>query len=83
MPVPEFKFVNATGIQLPADSWFMPNSIQVSAVNASIFIQLKFENSSLGYVFITKFGLTPRLNDTFKDIDDVAFFCPSRKNDFE
>ena len=79
MPTPKFTYVNASKIELPAQSWFIPNSIQVGLVNASIFIQLKYENSSMGYLILTKFGLTPRFNSTFTDFDDFAIFCPSGK----
>lgn len=76
VPVPEFVYVNASQMELPADSWFIPNSIQVKWVNVSVFVQIKYENSSAGYIVLVKFGLTPRFNATFKDIDDYAILCP-------
>lgn len=79
MTTPSFQFVNATNIELHQDSWFIPNGIIISSANASVFIQLKFENSSAGYVLLTKFGATPRFNNSFKDFDDSAIFCPSGK----
>lgn len=79
MTTPSFQFVNATNIELHQDSWFIPNGIIISSTNASVFIQLKFENSSAGYVLLTKFGATPRFNNSFKDFDDSAIFCPSGK----
>ena len=57
---------------------FLVNGFNLSASNASIHIQIKPENKSIGYLTLVKFGDNPSLKFTHKKYNDLLnFHCPS------
>jgi hypothetical protein len=77
-----FKHVNATSINLLPASQFMPNSFRIIATNASIHINIKPEDSSIGYLVYLKFGYMPIVNLTYADYDDFKILCPNSSESF-
>lgn len=71
-----FQYVNATQIQL--SSFYLPNAFNLSTNNASIHIELKPLNWTLGYLVALKFGYTPIINSSYADISSFKIFCPSK-----
>ena len=50
--------------------------LNVTALNSSIHVEISPLNSSIGYLVLLKFNMTPRINSTFKDYDYWNMFCP-------
>ena len=71
-----FQYVNATQIQL--SSLYLPNAFNLSTNNASIHIELRPLNWTLGYLVALKFGYTPIINSSYADISSFKIFCPSK-----
>jgi hypothetical protein len=54
-----------------------PLGFNVSASNSSIHLEFAPENTSVGYLILLKFNMTPRINLTFSDYDSWKMFCPT------
>jgi hypothetical protein len=77
-----FKHVNATNINFLPASQFMLNSFRIIATNASIHINIKPEDTSIGYLVYLKFGYMPIVNITYADYDDFKILCPNSSKSF-
>ena len=71
-----YQYVNATGISLTTKSHILPNSFQIKTNNASIHINIKPLDLSIGYLVLLKFGYTPILNSTYADYNHFKVLCP-------
>ena len=71
-----FQYVNATQMQL--SSSFLTNGFTITTSNASIHIELKPLNRSVGYLIVMKLGYTPVINSTHADFTSFKLFCPSK-----
>jgi hypothetical protein len=71
-----FQYINISSFQL--SSSFLKNAFYLTANNASLHIELKPVNFSIGYLLIMKLGYTPILNSTFSDFSSFKFFCPGK-----
>ena len=60
-----------------SESKLFPIGLNVTALNSSIHVEISPLNSSIGYLVLLKFNMTPRINSTFKDYDHWNMFCPS------
>ena len=72
-----FQYINISSFQL--SSSFLKNAFYLTANNASIHIELKPVNFTIGYLIIMKLGYTPILNSTFADFTSFKIYCPSKK----
>ena len=72
--------------QKELSSSYLTNAFYLTGNNASIHIELKPVNFSIGYLFVMKLGYTPILNSTFADFtsfakeNDGIYFVASSKN---
>jgi len=66
---------NSTGL-------YLTNAFRVHAKNASIHIELKPLNNSIGYVLAIKLGATPLINSSYADYTSFKIFCPGIKKIF-
>ena len=80
LPTHEFQFVNATalggGKSTSSEQHYLPSAFNIKSNNASVHIELKPLNFSIGYLILVKFGYTPRVNSTHADYDYFKIFCP-------
>jgi hypothetical protein len=72
-----FQYINISSFQL--SSSFLKNAFYLTANNASIHIELKPVNFTIGYLLVLKLGYTPILNSTFADFTSFKIYCPSKK----
>ena len=72
-----FQYINMTQKEL--SSSYLTNAFYLTGNNASIHIELKPVNFSIGYLFVMKLGYTPILNSTFADFTSFKILCPSKK----
>jgi hypothetical protein len=72
-----FQYINISSFQL--SSPFLKNAFYLTANNASIHIELKPVNFTIGYLLVLKLGYTPILNSTFADFTSFKIYCPSKK----
>ena len=74
-----FQFVHALNITLSPYSKFIPFGFTINkVVNASLHIQIKPNDTNLGYLALLKFNATPFLNSSYKDYDSFRIFCPNQ-----
>ena len=73
-----FQYVNVSQIQLASDSFILQNSFNLISTNASVHIELKPLNQSIGYLFVFKLGFSPIVNSIQTDFDSFKIFCPSK-----
>ena len=73
-----YEYVNATQIQISAQSYLLPNAFNLTATNASVHIELKPFSGSIGYLIVMKLGYTPVVNSTYADYTSFKIFCPSK-----
>ena len=71
-----FQYINMTQKEL--SSSYLTNAFYLTGNNASIHIELKPVNFSIGYLFVMKLGYTPILNSTFADFTSFKILCPSK-----
>ena len=71
-----FQYINISSFQL--SSSFLKNALYLTTNNASIHIEIKHVNFSIGYLLIMKLGYTPILNSTFADYSSFKIFCPGK-----
>ena len=76
IPQHTFQYVNATQIQL--SSYFLSNAFNLISNNASIHIELKPLNWSIGYLIVMKLGYIPIINSSYVDLTSFSIFCPSK-----
>ena len=77
VPLNSFQYINTTQIQV--SSFYLPNGFNLTMNNASIHIELKPLNWSIGYVFVFKLGNIPIINSTYTDFTAFSIFCPGIK----
>ena len=75
MPDYDFQYVNISDIKLT--DIYLHNAFNLTANNASIHIELKPLNYSLGYLLVMKLGYPPIFNSTYADFTSYKIFCPS------
>jgi hypothetical protein len=71
-----FQYINISLFQL--SSSFLTNAFYLTANNASIHIEIKPVNFTIGYLFVMKLGYTPIMNFTFADFTSFKILCPSK-----
>lgn len=71
-----FELINATNIGFLPGAFFLQNSFTIKSNNASIHIELKPLNITLGYLLVLKYGLMPTVNSTSADYSSFKLFCP-------
>jgi hypothetical protein len=71
-----FQFVNATQVNISSGSQLLPNSFSIKSNNASVHLQIKPLDLSIGYLVVLKFGYTPVLNSEKADYDFFKVLCP-------
>ena len=71
-------YVNTSFNNRPGSQLF-PIAFNVTSSNASIHLEFAPLNSSVGYVILLKFNMTPKLNSTYQDYDSWRLFCPQGK----
>jgi hypothetical protein len=76
LPEISYKYINATQFQL--SSGFLPNAFNITSTNASIHIELKPINESIGYLIALKFGSSPIINKTYSSYDAFKLICRSK-----
>jgi hypothetical protein len=72
-----FEYVNATYLGFLQGTYFLQNSFSNKMSNASIHIELKPLNLTLGYLLVFKLGYMPIVNSTSADYTTFQIFCPS------
>jgi hypothetical protein len=75
-----YQYVNVSQFKLPYDSFILQNSFNLISTNASIHIELKPLNQSIGYILVFKLGFSPIVNSIQTDYDSFKIFCPSKKS---
>jgi hypothetical protein len=71
-----YKYINATQFKL--SSGFLQNAFNITSTNASIHIELKPIDESIGYLIALKFGSSPIINETYSSYDEFKLICPSK-----
>jgi hypothetical protein len=74
----KYQYVNNSQIKLTTGSYFLLNGLTIKSTNASIYIELKPLNSSIGYLLVMKKGYSPIVNSTYSDYDSFKLMCPSK-----
>ena len=74
-----FEYINATNIGFLSNTFLLQNSFKIKSINASIHIELKPLNLSIGYLILMKYGFMPILNSTHADYSSFKLFCPSKE----
>jgi hypothetical protein len=74
----KYQYVNVSQIKLTSGSYFLLNGFKIKSTNASIHIELKPLNLSLGYLLVMKKGFSPIVNSTYSDYDSYMLMCPSK-----
>ena len=75
-----FEYINATSLGFLEGSYFLRNSFKIQTINASIHIEIKPINTSIGYLLVVKLGYMPLVNKTSADYSWFQIFCPSKKD---
>jgi hypothetical protein len=75
-----YQYVNVSQIKLRSDSFILQNSFNLISTNASIHIELKPLNQSIGYLLVFKLGFSPIVNSIQTDYDSLEIFCPSKNS---
>jgi hypothetical protein len=81
-PNTSFEYVNSTQMGFLSSSYLLQNSFTIKSNNASVHIELKPLNLSLGYLVVLKLGYMPILNSTHSDYTSFELFCPSKSDLF-
>jgi hypothetical protein len=76
------NFVNLTGIannkNISEKQELFTIGLKLETQNSSIHIEISPFDSSVGYLVLLKFNMTPRINSSFgQDYDNWKLFCPS------
>ena len=74
----KYQYVNVSQIKLTSGSYFLLNGFKIKSTNASIHIELKPLNLSIGYLLVMKKGYSPIVNSTYSDYDSFKLMCPSK-----
>jgi hypothetical protein len=75
-----YQYVNISQIKLASDSFILQNSFNLISTNASIHIELKPLNQSIGYILVFKLDFSPIVNSIQVDYDSFKIFCPSKNS---
>jgi len=78
----KYQYVNVSQIKLISGSYFLLNGFKIKSTNASIHIELKPLNLSIGYLLVMKKGYSPIVNLTYSDYDSFMLMCPSKGLNF-
>jgi len=78
LPKYSYQYANVTSIDMPINTFFLPNGLNLTAKYASLHIELKPFNVSIGYLVLVKFGYTPIVNATYADYDTFETLCPNK-----
>jgi hypothetical protein len=78
LPTYSYQYVNVTSFDIPQKAFFLPNGLNLTAKDASLHIELKPINVSIGYFILVKFGYTPIVNATYADYDAFEILCPNK-----
>lgn len=74
----DYKYVNVSYYTNTSnDSQILPNGLYIYATNASLHIQIKPTNSSVGYLVLIKFGSSPILTSSTQIYDNWTVLCPN------
>jgi hypothetical protein len=76
MPEISFKYINSTQFQLSCG--FLQNAFNITSTNASIHIELKPIDESIGYLIALKYGRSPIIKQTYSNFDAFKLICPSK-----
>ena len=76
-----FQYVNATNLEFLDGSFYLQNNMNITTRNASIHIELKPLNESIGYLIVLKLGHLPVINSTYADYSSFNAICPSNITD--
>ena len=80
IPRPNVTYVNSSEhINNNTESDLFPIGITTSILNSSIHVELLPVNVSVGYLFLLKFNMRPKINETFQSYHHWKLFCPSGK----
>jgi len=74
----KYQYVNVSQIKLTSGSYFLLNGFKIKSTNASIHIELKPLNLSIGYLLVMKKSYSPIINSTYSDYDSFRLMCPSK-----
>lgn len=72
----KYDIGNVKNMSLKSSQQVMPILVDMNASNSSLHVQLKPNNTNIGYLFLVKFGSTPLLNSTYSSYDHWKIFCP-------
>jgi hypothetical protein len=78
------NFVNLTGLENNKNNSekqeLFPIGLKLETQNSSIHIEISPFDSSVGYLVLLKFNMTPRINSKFgQDYHNWKLFCPAGK----
>lgn len=73
-----FEYVNTSSAGILPGTFFLQNNFNIKMNNASIHIELKPLNISIGYLLIFKYGYMPIVNSTNADYSSFKMFCPCK-----
>ncbi len=76
LPDITFRYVNTTQLQL--SSGVLQNAFNITSTNASIHIELKPIDESIGYLIALKYGRSPIIKQTYSNFDAFKLICPSK-----
>jgi hypothetical protein len=77
--MPEISYTHINATQLQISSGILQNAFNITSTNASIHIELKPINESIGYLVALKFGSSPIINETYSNYDSFKLICPSKQ----
>ena len=81
----EYLFVNVTdnSTKITNSSQIMPNAFIIYPKNASLHVQIKPENTSVGYLTLVKLGSSPILDHLTKLYDFWQILCPNSSDFYQ
>lgn len=77
IPYDNYLHVNTSNFTILESQQILPNSLNIASTNASLHIQLKPSNINVAYLFLIKFGSSPKLNSTYSSYDFWNALCPN------
>ena len=80
MPFKPYQYINVSEMNISLESLTLNNGFNILSNNASIHIEIKPVDFSIGYLLVMKLGYTPIVNTNPPDFDSFEIFCPSNVN---
>ena len=80
IPLKPYQYINVSEINFSLESLTLNNGFNIISNNASIHIEIKPVDFSIGYLLVMKLGYTPIVNTNPPDFDSFEIFCPSNVN---